>query len=59
MPKLSARSYRPGAHVLVEKPIATDLDEADELVQLASEVGLVLTVGHQERYVFAQSGLLD
>ena len=48
-----------GSHVLVEKPIATDLDEADELVRLASEVGLVLTVGHQERYVFAQSGLLD
>src|SRR5262245_45022740 len=48
-----------GAHVLVEKPIATDLDEADELVRLASEIGLVLTVGHQERYVFAQSGLLD
>ena len=48
-----------GTHVLVEKPIATDLDEADELVRLASEVGLVLTVGHQERYVFAQSGLLD
>jgi len=48
-----------GTHVLVEKPIATDLDEADELVSLVSEVGLVLTVGHQERYVFAQSGLLD
>jgi predicted dehydrogenase len=48
-----------GTHVLVEKPIATDLDEADELVRQASEVGLVLTVGHQERYVFAQSGLLD
>lgn len=48
-----------GTHVLVEKPIATDLDEADELVRLASDVGVVLTVGHQERYVFAQSGLLD
>jgi predicted dehydrogenase len=48
-----------GTHVLVEKPIATDLDEADELVKLAAKVGLVLTVGHQERYVFAQSGLLD
>ena len=48
-----------GTHVLVEKPIATELDEADELVNLASKIGLVLTVGHQERYVFAQSGLLD
>jgi predicted dehydrogenase len=48
-----------GTHVLVEKPIATDLDEADELVRLASDIGLVLTVGHQERYVFARSGLLE
>jgi predicted dehydrogenase len=48
-----------GTHVLVEKPIATDIDEADELVKLASDIRLVLTVGHQERYVFAQSGLLD
>jgi predicted dehydrogenase len=48
-----------GAHVLVEKPIATDLDEADELIQLAADSGLVLTVGHQERFIFANSGLLD
>jgi len=48
-----------GAHVLVEKPIATDLDEADELIALAERRGLVLTVGHQERFVFARSGLLD
>jgi predicted dehydrogenase len=47
-----------GAHVLVEKPIATDLDDADELLQLAAESGLVLTVGHQERFVFSKSGLL-
>ena len=48
-----------GAHVLVEKPIATDLDEAKELIALAAKRGLVLTVGHQERFVFAKSGLLD
>jgi predicted dehydrogenase len=48
-----------GAHVLVEKPIATDLDEAEELIALAAKRGLVLTVGHQERFVFAKSGLLD
>jgi len=43
----------------VEKPIATDLDEAEELIALAAKRGLVLTVGHQERFVFARSGLLD
>jgi predicted dehydrogenase len=48
-----------GAHVLVEKPIATTLDEAEELIVLAAARNLVLTVGHQERFVFAKSGLLD
>jgi predicted dehydrogenase len=48
-----------GAHVLVEKPIATDLDEAENLIALARSKGLVLTVGHQERFVFQHSGLLD
>ncbi len=48
-----------GAHVLVEKPIATDLREAENLIALAEANDLVLTVGHQERFVFAKSGLLD
>jgi predicted dehydrogenase len=48
-----------GAHVLVEKPIATTVEEAAELVALSREVGRVLTVGHQERFVFARTGLLD
>jgi predicted dehydrogenase len=47
-----------GAHVLVEKPIATDLDEADALIALAETKNRVLTVGHQERFVFARTGLL-
>jgi predicted dehydrogenase len=48
-----------GAHVLVEKPIATKLFEADQLVALAQLKNRVLTVGHQERFVFAHTGLLD
>jgi predicted dehydrogenase len=48
-----------GAHVLVEKPIATDVDEAEELIALAEANDRVLTVGHQERFVFARTGLLD
>ena len=48
-----------GSHVLVEKPIATDLDEADGLIALAEATDRVLTVGHQERFVFARTGLLD
>lgn len=48
-----------GAHVLVEKPIATTMEEAHELVALSRVAGKVLTVGHQERFVFARTGLLD
>jgi predicted dehydrogenase len=35
-----------GKHVLVEKPITTDADEAGELVALAKANGLALVVGH-------------
>ncbi len=48
-----------GTHVLVEKPIATTIEEANDLVALARQTGRVLTVGHQERFVFARTGLLD
>jgi predicted dehydrogenase len=48
-----------GAHVLVEKPIATSAEDANGLVRLSRETGRVLTAGHQERFVFARLGLLD
>lgn len=37
-----------GMHVLVEKPIAFAVDEADEMVHLAKRRGLTLMVGHIE-----------
>jgi UDP-N-acetylglucosamine 3-dehydrogenase len=39
-----------GCHVLVEKPIAATLEEADDLVSRAASVKRVLAVGHIERY---------
>jgi predicted dehydrogenase len=39
-----------GVHVLVEKPIAATLEEADDLVALARRRKLVLQVGHVQRY---------
>jgi len=45
--------------VLVEKPIAISLAEADSLIALAEVKNRVLTVGHQERFVFNQTGLLN
>ena len=39
-----------GCHVMVEKPIAATLAEADELVAAARSANRVLAVGHIERY---------
>jgi UDP-N-acetylglucosamine 3-dehydrogenase len=39
-----------GLHVLVEKPIASTLDEADDLIAAAEQAGVVLAVGHVERH---------
>ncbi len=41
---------RHGLHVLVEKPIATTLAEADALIAEAEKRSLVLQCGHVERY---------
>jgi predicted dehydrogenase len=39
-----------GKHVLIEKPLATTLAQADELLALAKKSGLVLQVGHLQRF---------
>jgi predicted dehydrogenase len=43
---LAAAALGAGKHVLVEKPIATRLAEAEELCALAERAGRVLMVGH-------------
>ncbi|MBM4308213.1 MAG: Gfo/Idh/MocA family oxidoreductase [Deltaproteobacteria bacterium] len=39
-----------GVDVLLEKPIASTLEEADELIALADSKGLILQIGHLERF---------
>lgn len=39
-----------GIHVLIEKPITNNLEEANELISLAQKKGLILQVGHVERF---------
>ena len=39
-----------GVHLLVEKPIAVSVGEADDMVALADERNVVLQVGHVERF---------
>jgi len=39
-----------GAHVLVEKPIAADRADAEQMIAAAAAAGRILTVGHIERF---------
>ncbi len=39
-----------GVHVLLEKPVTTTLEEADDLIRIAADRGAVFQVGHLERF---------
>ncbi|RMF33975.1 MAG: gfo/Idh/MocA family oxidoreductase [Chlorobiota bacterium] len=39
-----------GKHVLLEKPVAATLDEAERIQEAAADAGTVVHVGHSERY---------
>lgn len=53
----AARALQAGRHVLVEKPIAATLEQADVLIELARQAGLVLQVGHLERFSAAHGAV--
>jgi predicted dehydrogenase len=55
--ELASAALRAGLHVLVEKPIAATLEQAAELGALAAAAGLVLQVGHLERFSAAHGAL--
>jgi predicted dehydrogenase len=56
--ELSHRALEAGRHILIEKPIALSLDQADRLIDAAARRSLVVQVGHQERFVVDAFGLL-
>lgn len=39
-----------GRHVLIEKPITTTVEEADELLAIAQRTGAIVQTGHVERF---------
>ena len=60
--EVALRCLAAGAHVLIEKPIARTVEEARELVELGRERGLIVQVGHIERFnpaVRAAMAVLD
>ena len=46
-------------NVLIEKPITTTIEEADELIKIAESKGLIIQVGHLERFNPAIAALQD
>lgn len=48
--ELAGELMRRGTHVLVEKPLAGTPEDAEKLVAIAAEQGVVLAVGHVERF---------
>jgi virulence factor len=47
---LTVECLERGLHVMVEKPITETIEQAQQLVQMAGERGLILQVGHIERF---------
>jgi len=48
--QISMSLLKNGKHVLVEKPITETIAQAEQLVDLAKKNGLILQVGHLERF---------
>ena len=47
---IAKASLLAGKHVFLEKPIAMELEEADELIALAKAKGLSFTIGYSQRF---------
>ena len=47
---IAKESLQAGKHVLLEKPIALELSEADELIALARSKSLLFTIGYSQRF---------
>ncbi len=48
--RVAKQCLEQGLHVLLEKPITSTLEQADGLIRLSAESGLLFQVGHIERF---------
>ena len=48
--KIAKDFLNQGIHVLIEKPMANNVKEAEELIEIADSKGLILQIGHIERF---------
>ncbi|AZO96305.1 Gfo/Idh/MocA family oxidoreductase [Halocella sp. SP3-1] len=51
--EISIAALKAGKHVLCEKPMATSLEECEEMVKTADETGKYLLIGHNQRFAKA------
>jgi predicted dehydrogenase len=47
---VASQAIEKGRHVFIEKPITTTLEEADSLLALAAKRGVIVQIGHIERF---------
>lgn len=48
--EVAKAALQAGKHLLIEKPITATIEEADELIGLAKQKGLMVQIGHIERF---------
>lgn len=48
--EVASEAMQRGIHVLVEKPVASTIEEGEQLIALAESQSVILTVGHIERF---------
>ncbi len=56
---IALKALDAGVHVYSEKPLATETEDGDRMVEAANAKGLVLACGHQERTMFEAMGLYN
>lgn len=48
--EIAAKAIRSSKHVFIEKPLTETLEQAKNLVELSQEAGVIVQVGHVERF---------
>jgi predicted dehydrogenase len=57
--EVASRMIKKGIHCLIEKPITATYEQAQEIIKLAGEAKVTVSVGHIERFNPAVSALRD
>ena len=48
---IEIQAIKRGIHMMIQKPIATDVATADKICDLATQYNIIISVGHQDRYL--------